>query len=229
MFDFIDAKDKKDLTDKLHSVMTDLRVSSWIDAYMTTARYFNAHGALPGVKECKDRYDNLRASAEAITLDGLVLEFGVATGRTTNTIAEKLPNQKIHGFDAFQGIPEAWHGHAANKYSQGGKLPDVRQNVELHVGFFQDSLPKFLETHKGPCSLVHIDCDLYSSTSYVFTMLRDRIVRGTVIVFDEYWNYPSWELHEHKAFMELLHVAKLSYRFHSFVPTYSQVSVVMQD
>ena len=29
-----------------------------------------------------------------------------------------------------------------------------------------------------------------------------RIIAGTVIVFDEYWNYPGWRQHEHLAFEE---------------------------
>ncbi len=228
MFDFIDPKAKKSLVDQVHSVMTDLRVSSWIDSYMTTARYFNSLGALAGVKECKDRYDNLQASMDQVTLDGLIMEFGVATGRTSNTMAKHSPQRTIHGFDTFDGIPEAWHGHAAAKYSQGGKLPTVESNVKLHKGLFQDTLPSFVAANPGPAALIHIDCDLYSSTAFVFTLLKERIVPGTVIVFDEYWNYPSWELHEHKAFLELLHATRRHYRITSFVPAYTQLTVVIE-
>lgn len=228
MFDFIDPAAKKNLVDQIHSVMTDLRVSSWIDGYLTTARHFNSLGALAGVKECKDRYDNLEASVEQITIDGPIFEFGVATGRTTNCMAKKAPKRTVHGFDTFEGIPEPWHGHAVNKYSQGGKLPKVEANVVLHKGLFQDTLPGMLSATPGPASLIHIDCDLYSSTAFAFTLLKDRIRPGTVIVFDEYWNYPSWELHEHKAFMELLSAIGRRYRITSFVPTYTQLTVVIE-
>jgi hypothetical protein len=36
----------------------------------------------------------------------------------------------------------------------------------------------------------------------IFANLGDRIVRGTVVMFDEYFNYPNWHAHEHKPFME---------------------------
>ncbi len=36
---------------------------------------------------------------------GLALEFGVASGRTINFIAERV-NRQVHGFDAFTGLPE---------------------------------------------------------------------------------------------------------------------------
>jgi hypothetical protein len=34
--------------------------------------------------------------------------------------------------------------------------------------------------------------------------LADNIVSGTVIVFDEFYNYPGFEEHEFKAFQEFL-------------------------
>ena len=36
----------------------------------------------------------------------------------------------------------------------------------------------------------------------MFRNLQDRIVSGTIIVFDEYWNYPGWEQHEFRAWQE---------------------------
>ena len=58
---------------------------------------------------------------------------------------------------------------------------------------------------------MHLDADLYSSTMTVIDTLFDWFVPGTVIVFDEYYGYPGWERHEHKAFMELLERSGLSF------------------
>ena len=52
--------------------------------------------------------------------------------------------------------------------------------------------------------MIHIDCDLYSSTRTVLTLLRGRMVPGTLLVFDELFNYPGYEQHEIKAFYEFL-------------------------
>ena len=38
----------------------------------------------------------------------------------------------------------------------------------------------------------------------MFDVLADRIVAGTVIQFDEFFNYPGWQQGEYKAFQELV-------------------------
>jgi hypothetical protein len=50
----------------------------------------------------------------------------------------------------------------------------------------------------GPAALLHLDSDIYSAASFVLrTLIADRrIVRGTVIVFDELFNYCGFENHE---------------------------------
>lgn len=63
-------------------------------------------------------------------------------------------------------------------------------------------MPRFAANQRGPAAFLHIDCDLYSSTANIFASLGDRIVPGTILMFDEYFNYPNWQAHEHKAFME---------------------------
>jgi len=68
----------------------------------------------------------------------------------------------------------------------------------------------------GDAALVHIDCDLYSSTRTVFEHIGDRIVSGTILVFDEYFNYVNWRAHEHKAFQELVRERALRYRYLAF-------------
>jgi len=74
-------------------------------------------------------------------------------------------------------------------------------------------LPPFVESHRGPAAFVHIDCDLYSSTATVFEHLGPRIVPGSVLVFDEYFNYPNWKAHEHKAFEEFKARSGLTFRY----------------
>ena len=58
--------------------------------------------------------------------------------------------------------------------------------------------------HPGAVAFLHVDCDLYGSTRDAFAHLGERLVPGTVIVFDEYFNYPNWQQHEHRAFEEQL-------------------------
>jgi hypothetical protein len=156
---------------------------------------------------------------------GLILEFGVASGRTIRHIAG-LTGRDINGFDSFEGLPESWRtGFAQGAFAQS--LPSVPNHVSLHKGWFSDTLPAFMTTTNDPVALLHIDCDLYSSTAFVLNTLADRIGAGTVIVFDEYLNYPGWKQHEHKAFQEFAVKTGLTFRFDSFVPSHQQVCVVI--
>ena len=91
--------------------------------------------------------------------------------------------------------------------------PDLPGNIELHVGWFEDSLPRFLETHDEPVAFMHMDCDLYSSTRTVLELMAPRMVPGTVLVFDEFFNYTFWRDHEYKAFTEFVSAHNVRYEF----------------
>ena len=142
-----------------------------------------------------------KACIDAAIVDGLVLEFGVRFGTSIRQIAA-LVDQDVHGFDSFQGLPESWHAEAEGSYSTKGTIPAVPKNVTLHDGWFEETLPKFVEEHPEPVRFMNIDCDLYSSTKTVLDLLAKQIIPGTVIVFDEYIGNEHWREDEFKAFQE---------------------------
>src|SRR5262249_40180634 len=92
----------------------------------------------------------------------------------------------------------------------------VPANVRLHRGWFDQSLPQWLKDNPGPVAFVHFDCDLYSATRDVLNLLAGRIVPGTVLLFDEYFNFPNWEAHEYRAFQEFTAERKIVYRYLAF-------------
>jgi hypothetical protein len=142
--------------------------------------------------------------------EGLWLEFGVCSGRTINLISECTDNT-VYGFDSFYGLPEDWGNHQEKgTYTRDGNLPTVNHNVELIVGLFEDTLDSFLKKHKGPIAYLHLDADLYSSTKFVLDKVCDRIVKGTVISFDEIYNYSEYADHEIKAWVEFCNENKVS-------------------
>lgn len=150
--------------------------------------------------------------ARSTDLDGHVVEFGVFKGRSIRELARALPQRTIHGFDSFQGLPVAWRRSETSTYAAGhfhpGEIPEVPANVRLWPGFFDASLPAWLREHAGPMALVHVDCDVYESTALVLAALDERLVAGTVIVFDELcdWTgsgvYPNWRAGEWRALAE---------------------------
>ena len=158
---------------------------------------------------------------------GTVLEFGVATGRTLNQFAYWLPKKLIHGFDGFVGLPEDWTSRMRKGFFARGNLPQVRANCQLWVGWFNETLPKFKEQVQltRPIVLLHVDCDLYSSTKTVLNQLKDNIVSGTVIIFDEYMNYPGWQLDEFRAWQEHCKMYGIKYEYIGRVSRHQKVAV----
>ena len=141
-------------------------------------------------------------------------EFGVFKGTSINFIATNKPNEIIYGFDSFEGLPEDWTvASPKGTFSNHGKLPQVKENVRLIKGWFNETLPEFVKAHPKPCAFIHVDCDLYSSTKTIFAELKNQIVSGTVIAFDEYFNYPGWQEGEYKAFMEFVAENNLEFEY----------------
>ncbi|QND44627.1 class I SAM-dependent methyltransferase (plasmid) [Rhizobium lusitanum] len=195
-------------------------------AYFTAAieSYQYAREQMRNAARFDTREALLHFSLDKVSIDGLVLEFGVFSGHTINIMADKLNHKMIYGFDSFKGLPEDWTtGAKAGAFAREG-LPSVRENVQLVVGWFDDTLRTFLASHPGNLSFLHVDCDLYSSTRTVLTEARDRIVPGTVILFDEYFNYPDWKRHEYRAFQEFAYENNIKYEYIGLVPAFEQVA-----
>jgi hypothetical protein len=140
-----------------------------------------------------------RKAVQRAPNDGLFLEFGVYTGNWINALA-RYREVTFYGFDSFEGLPDPWSLVGSGHFALGGQLPKVEPNVVLIKGWFHESLPPFLAEHPEPVSFIHMDCDLYSSTTTVLNLLKPRIHPGTEIVLDDYMLEPGWERQEHKAF-----------------------------
>jgi hypothetical protein len=152
---------------------------------------------------------------EQVTVAGLYLEFGVYSGGTIRHLAQRKPGIKFHGFDSFEGLPDAWAGFQLGRhtFTRNGRIPRVPDNVILHKGWFSDTVPVWCRETQGPIAFIHIDCDLYSSTVDILQALGERLRVGTVIVFDEYFNYPGWERHEFKAWQEFVAQYAIKYAY----------------
>ena len=171
-------------------------------------------------------HDTLRHAVAAATVTGLALEFGVASGTTLGLIARGYDLGPVFGFDSFQGLPEPWRlGFDAGAFAQQ-QIPDV-EGAELVVGLFDDTLPGFLDEHPGPVGFLHLDADLYSSTATVLELVAARLVPGSVVLFDEYLNFPGWQEHEHRAWLEHVERTGLSWRYLGLTMDDEQVSVLV--
>jgi hypothetical protein len=176
----------------------------------------------------QDKRDHLAHAIQQVGVDGLWLEFGVSTGGSIKWITS-LTERMVYGFDWFEGLPEDWVlGDGYYPYPRGsfrGRPSFTRPNMTLLVGLFQETLPAFLSAQTGPVAFVHVDCDLYSSTRYVLQTLRDRFVAGTVIAFDDLFNYPNYAHHEMQALLELASTMGLEYTYLGHVPEKTAASI----
>ncbi|AOD24796.1 class I SAM-dependent methyltransferase [Rhodococcus sp. D-6] len=180
---------------------------------------------MPTATICDHPHQTLRFALEQVRIPGLALEFGVASGTTLSIIAEALgDDHPIFGFDVFTGLPETWRsGFPAGEFAQQ-HLPEV-PGTELVSGLFGDTLPEFLETHPGDVAFAHLDADLYSSTTTVFDLLGARLVPGTVLVFDEFFNYPGWPEHEFRAWTEYVERTGINFEYLAYTRNNEQVVV----
>lgn len=155
--------------------------------------------------ECLGRDELYKLCFKKAPVEGLVMEFGVASGESMNIIAP-LTDRMVYGFDSFKGLPEAWYSYQEGHFACNAcNIPTFKHsNITLVVGTFQETLPKFIEEHPENAALIYIDCDLYSSTKFVLDTLYHRIVPGTVILFDELYGYNGYEDHELKALQEFM-------------------------
>jgi len=166
----------------------------------------------------------LRESSSGVPL---ILEFGVYKAESINYFANLCEAAEIYGFDSFEGLLEDWKGHTvpAKTFDLGGILPVVLPNVTLVKGWFLDTLPIFVREHSGrKISLLHMDADTYESTSFVLNSLASFIQLGTIIIFDEFYGYPNWKKHEHRAWIEFIRESGCNYKHIAF----SEMQVAIQ-
>lgn len=152
-----------------------------------------------------------RYASDEAKIDGLFIELGTGRGRSTNFLAALNPRKTIYTFDSYLGLPANWDrgsvfvpGHLF-AWPEGQELPTFLLNVELKKGWFAETLPQFANLHDDePIAFLHVDCDIYESTAQGLDILGPMIVDKTIILFDEFYNYPNYRNHEYKAFQEFL-------------------------
>jgi len=176
---------------------------------------------------CENALDVLTHAIENRTT-GLIAEFGVFNGNTINHISGLVKDQPIYGFDSFEGLPETWTGfvYAKKMFDKGGNMPSVNANVKLIKGWFDKTVPEFFANQKEQISILHLDADLYSSTKIVLDHAKPLIKDGTILCFDEFFNYPGYQLHEYKAFHEF--IAETGWKYEYMAYSGNQVSVKLK-
>ncbi|OZB61125.1 MAG: hypothetical protein B7X39_02165 [Lysobacterales bacterium 14-68-21] len=209
-------------------VATDIELATAIQAVSTSANLVDL--LMKDAKAYPSRLDVMRAAFDSAPESGFICELGVYRGQSLNEIARHYAPENVHGFDTFTGLPEFWRdGFPEGVFDVSTETLEFEDNCILHKGLFDDTLPKFLTQVEGYARFIHIDCDLYSSSISALRILAPRIKNGTIIVFDEYFNYPGWQEHEHKAFREFLALSGLDCKYIAYNKVGQQVAIVIVD
>jgi hypothetical protein len=205
-----------------HRARRDLLFAGERGAAADSARF--AREFMPKVPHFTDSHATLQHALSLVETEGMVLEFGVYTGTTLKMIATAMDDRDVYGFDSFAGLPENWRtGFPAGAFG----LDDIPQvpGAELVTGWFEETLPSFMAEHDEPVAFLHVDCDLYSSTKTVLHHVGSRLRPGTVVLFDEYFNYQGWQDHEHKAWTEFVEATGLEFSYEGYSVDHEQVIV----
>jgi len=131
------------------------------------------------------------------------LEFGVAGGGSSNFFSKYV--NKLFAFDSFEGLIEDWIGTSLPKgyYNQNKKIPKLNSNVEPIVGWAEETIGSFIETHNPKINFIHFDMDTYKSTKLVLEKTKPFLFKNAILIFDNIYNYAGWENGEFKALCEV--------------------------
>lgn len=155
-------------------------------------------------KRLTDTYEGTLDHVLDLVAGGVALEFGVGSGKSLRRIATHMP---VIGFDSWQGLPETWEAGRFDKGTFKCDPPTV-PNTRLVEGLYADTLPTF-DFEDYDIRLVHIDCDLYTSTMTVLEHVTPHLHAGCFIVFDEYHGFDRCVQHEQQAFRDFTKTSPL--------------------
>jgi len=144
-----------------------------------------------------------------MNLPGEIIECGVFKGMslirfaTFREILESQFSRKIIGFDAFGKFPDNVTMETDKEFivnfekEAGNGIPkdDLEnilryknfQNIFLLKGFIPDVFNNYFENKPATqIALLHIDVDVYEATKACLEHLYEKVVKGGIIVFDDY-------------------------------------------
>ena len=173
-----------------------------------------------------------------LDVPGVICEFGVHWGGTAAALINLHSSYEPHnlsrgyyGFDTFDGFPAV--DPKDGKFGAAGdfRVPEHygevlarilwlhhSRNFYLHQGDASETVPAWMAEHpEAIISLAVLDFDIYKPTRDVLEAIKPRLVKGSVLVFDEL-NHIHWP-GETVAVQEVLGLNNLRlhrFPFHTF-------------
>jgi hypothetical protein len=159
----------------------------------------------------------------------LNLEFGVGGGETGRVLSNNLKNDKIYGFDSFNGFKndltsnDFWHSF--NLRFKNRKIPNMPLNYIIVNGFIEDTLYDFdkntFQKLNYDYIFAHIDVDIYEPTKKILSFIKSKKIKS-FLMFDEFTNYPEFECHQFRAFYEEIYCDHIEFKIKFFCNSNNQ-------
>jgi len=148
-------------------------------------------------------------------LSGEIVECGVFKGVSLSrlikfrALLENPLSRKIIAFDIFGEFPEARYKADVKKrrqfISEAGsksinrdelicilKKLDLYKNIELVAGNILKTVPRYVSRNRHlKIALLHIDVDLYEATDICLKELYPLVVKGGIVILDDYGAFPG--------------------------------------
>jgi hypothetical protein len=146
---------------------------------------------------------------------GAIVDCGVFKGTSLvrfagfRDLTGHSSSHKIIGFDTFDNFPETEFAED-KKYrdrfisNAGGSSISIEQletvlenkgiheNIELIAGDINETVPKYVEDHPNlKIALLNLDTDIYEPAVTILEYLYPKLVRGGVLLLDDYGEFPG--------------------------------------
>ncbi len=160
---------------------------------------------------------------------GGYFEFGLYRGFSfwfANNLAKELGLElEFHGFDSFEGLPQSevdiHRNWQAGNYACS--LEEVHSSLEqwkmplsytLHKGWYSTAFFAEIERQSPlPAPMIAvIDSDLYESATEVLNMLRPRLSKGMIMLFDDFNAFAGDPNHGERRALREFEIANPTFR-----------------
>lgn len=130
---------------------------------------------------------------------GDIIEFGTFRGGMALFMAYLLKftksSRRVYALDTFEGMPLTENSqdyHKQGDFKEENVMEELIRrkntlgldNLILVRGLFKDTVPTLFR-EKLSFALAHIDCDIYDAVAYSYESVKDHMIAGGYMVFDD--------------------------------------------
>ena len=134
-------------------------------------------------------YTLWQSSKNVRELNGLVLDIGCLLGGSGFIMSKKNLKGKTYLFDSFSGFKKDDGIHKKNIFYYDD-INFVKKSIKslrlTNTQVFKAYFPKNINMTIKRIKLCHIDVNTYEDTKNVFNFIRNKMISGGIIIFDDF-------------------------------------------